>query len=127
MKSNKFGDLIYNINSISGEAVSKAESHIPKIISPDQVKADNLFEVNISIGPHPNRLEHSIRWIELYFYEENRKFNPILLSRAIFTPEYMEPNISLKIKLRKSGVLYALGYCNIHGVWENSKKIKVSP
>jgi len=127
MKSDKFGDLIYNIDSISGEAVSKAESHIPKIISPDQVKADELFEININIGPHPNRVEHSIRWIELYFYEKDRKFNPILLGRAMFTPGYTEPNISLKIKLRKDGVLYVLAYCNIHGIWENSKEIKVVP
>ncbi len=30
-----------------------------------------------------------------------------------------------QVKLAKSGTIYAMSYCNIHGVWENSKDISV--
>ena len=29
------------------------------------------------------------------------------------------------LKLAKSGTLQAVSYCNIHGVWQSSKAIKV--
>jgi superoxide reductase len=29
------------------------------------------------------------------------------------------------VKLNKCGTIYAVSYCNIHGLWENSKKIRV--
>lgn len=40
----------------------------------------------MEIGPHPNTLGHSIRRVELYFYDEGRKFNPILLATVSLTP-----------------------------------------
>ena len=40
-------------------------------------------------------------------------------------PEYAEPIITLRVKLRKSGTLYVLAYCNIHGLWEGRKEIRV--
>ncbi|MEM4946415.1 MAG: desulfoferrodoxin family protein, partial [Archaeoglobaceae archaeon] len=32
---------------------------------------------------------------------------------------------SFKLKLNKSGVLYALAYCNLHGLWENRAEINI--
>lgn len=121
-----FGKLIYTPEKASGEAVSKVESHTPKIDAPDTVKADQPFEVAIKVGPHPNKVEHSIRRIELYFYEEGRGFNPIFLASVNLTPIYTEPNIRLTLKLKKSGVIYAIEYCNLHGLWEGRKEIKVT-
>jgi len=121
----KFGDLIYSPEVAAGEAVSKVETHTPKIEAPDEVKAGEPFYIKIKVGPHPNTLQHSIRWIELYFEEEGRAFNPIMLSRIHLEPELVEPEVTLKLVLKKSGVIYALEYCNLHGVWEGRKAITV--
>ena len=48
----------------------KKEKHVPVIECPDQVKADEFFEVKASLGKeiaHPNTTEHHIRWISVYF------------------------------------------------------------
>ncbi len=120
-----FGELIYTPEKAEGEAISKAETHTPKIIAPDKVKAGEPFEVKIEVGPHVMNPEHNIGWVELYFYEEGRAFNPIFLGRAAFAPQYTEPKVTFTIKLQKSGVLYAISYCNLHGLWEGRKEIKV--
>ncbi|MEM1662423.1 MAG: class II SORL domain-containing protein [Desulfurococcaceae archaeon] len=118
-------NLIYDPKTASGEAISKVESHTPKIEAPDEVKKNEVFKVKVSVGPHPNTIEHSIRWIELYFEEEGRSFNPILIARFDFTPIYSEPTVEVYIKLNKSGRLIALEYCNLHGLWEAYKEVKV--
>ncbi|MEM2922164.1 MAG: class II SORL domain-containing protein [Candidatus Bathyarchaeia archaeon] len=120
-----FGKLIYTPETASGEAISKVESHTPKIECPDTVEADKLFKVKVSVGPHPNTVEHSIRWIEVYFYEENRPFNPVHLATVSFTPVYSEPNVELNIKIGKPGTVYAVEYCNLHGLWEGRKEINI--
>jgi superoxide reductase len=120
-----FGELIYAPDKAQGEAISKAETHTPKIEAPDKVKAGEQFRVTIKVGPHPNTAEHSIRWVELYFYEEGRAFNPVFVGRAFFAPGYAEPEVTFTLKLQKPGVLYAIAYCNLHGLWENRKEIKV--
>ncbi|RLG76857.1 MAG: desulfoferrodoxin [Thermoprotei archaeon] len=119
------GELIYTPEKASGEAISKVESHTPKIEAPDKVKAGEPFEVRIKVGPHPNTVQHSIRWIEVYFYEEGRGFNPVHLATITFTPEYAEPDVTLRLRLSKGGTIYALQYCNLHGMWEGRKEIKV--
>lgn len=120
-----FGELIYTPEKATGEAISKVESHTPKIEAPDVVKANEPFELTVSVGPHPNTVQHSIRRIEVYFYEEGRAFNPILLASIDLTPVYSDPKISLTLRIGKSGIVYAVGYCNLHGLWEARKKIKV--
>jgi len=117
------GDLIRTYNTAAGEAVGKRESHIPKIEAPDVVKAGEAFEIKVSVGPHPNKVEHSIRWVEVYFREEGRAFNPMMLARVAFTPPYSEPKFALKLNLRKSGTIFALQYCNVHGLWSAEKDV----
>jgi superoxide reductase len=51
--------------------------HTPKIEVPDKVKPGEAIRVKVTVGPHPNTMEHSIRWIQVYFVEEGRAFNPI--------------------------------------------------
>ncbi len=120
-----FKELIYTPETASDEAISKVESHTPKIEAPDTVKADEPFRVRVKVGPHPNKLEHSIRRIELYYYEEDRPFNPVLLGCFEFTPASMEPEIEVVLRLKRKGVLYAISYCNLHGLWEARKEINV--
>ena len=120
-----FGELIYTPERASGEAISKVETHTPRIEAPDRVKAGEEFEVRVSVGPHPSKVEHSIRYIELYFREEERAFNPIHIATIRLEPEYTEPKIALTLRLKRSGTLYAVEYCNLHGLWEARKQISV--
>jgi superoxide reductase len=120
------GKLIYTPETAAGEAIGKVESHTPKIEAPESAKAGQPFELKVTVGPHPNTVEHSIRRIEVYFYEEGRSFNPVHLATIVLTPVYSEPNIRLNVKLNKSGTIYAVEYCNMHGLWEGRKQIKVT-
>ncbi|WP_455277915.1 class II SORL domain-containing protein [[Eubacterium] cellulosolvens] len=121
-----FGDLIYTPDSAEGEALGKVESHTPKIEAPDSVSGGKPFEVRITVGPHPNTVEHSIRQIDVFVAEDGRAFNPIFLTTVRLTPVYSEPDIKVNLKLNKSSTLYAIEYCNLHGLWESRKKIEVA-
>ncbi len=117
----------------------KKEKHAPVIDSPEKVKPDEEFIVTLTIGkeiPHPNTTEHHIAWIELYFKSDEGKF-PSLMGRFEFSshgesvkgankgPSCTEPKVSIAMKLKESGSLTALSYCNIHGLWESSNSIIV--
>jgi len=119
------GKLIYTPETATGEAITKVETHTPKIDVPATVNAGKAFEARITVGPHPNTLEHSIRRIEVYLGEENRPFNPVLLATVDLTPLYSDPDVKLSLKISKSGTLYAVGYCNLHGLWEGRKEIRL--
>lgn len=125
MVQNTFGNLIYTFDAAAGEALGKRESHTPKIEAPAQVKPDEQFILKISVGPHPNTVEHSIRWIMVTFEEEGRAFNPVFLGKISLNPVTTQPEVILNIKLQKSGVFHAVEYCNLHGLWSGKKEIKV--
>ena len=118
----------------------KAEKHVPVIDCPDQVKKDELFEVKVSLGKevaHPNKTEHHIRWITLYFHPEGDKFT-YQVGHFEFNahgestdgpdtgPVYANHSVTASCKVEKSGTLHALAFCNIHGLWESSKEIKLA-
>jgi superoxide reductase len=115
----------------------KKEKHVPVIECPDQVKADEFFEVKVSLGKeiaHPNTTEHHISWITLYFHPEGERFTYDVGHFAFNAhgqavagpnqgPVYTHHEAGTSMKISKPGTLYALAYCNIHGLWENSKEI----
>jgi len=111
----------------------KLEKHAPVIECPDAVPVGEPFEVELSVGkeiPHPNTLEHHIAWIDLYFQPEGGKF-PIQIGHLAFDAHgesavYTAPAVEVEMKVDKPGVLYALSYCNIHGLWEGSKPIALA-
>ncbi|MEM0453259.1 MAG: class II SORL domain-containing protein [Sulfolobales archaeon] len=119
----KLGELIYTPESITASIASKAEYHLPKIVMPDIIKAGTYFKVKIEVGPHPNTTEHYIRRIELYFSENGRAFNPILIASADLTPLYAQPEVEFTLKLDKDGILHAVEYCTLHGLWEATQKV----
>lgn len=125
MEKKDLGILINTFDGAAGEAVGKRESHTPQIEAPDKVKADEVVTLKVSVGPHPNTVEHSIRWLEVFFYEEGRAFNPIMLAKVSFNAPTTDPDITLKVKFSKSGVIHALEYCNLHGLWAAKKEIIV--
>ncbi|MCS7118587.1 MAG: class II SORL domain-containing protein [Archaeoglobaceae archaeon] len=121
----KFSEVIYSPEVEDKLVISKRENHTPRIEAPKEVKSGEAFPVKVYIQGHPNTVQHSFRWIELYFYEMGRDFNPIFIARAELTPEISEQEATFRVKLNKSGIIYAFAYCNLHGVWENRTEIKV--
>ena len=117
----------------------KAEKHVPVIVCKDSVSPDEWVNVNVSVGKeigHPNTTEHHIRWIRVYYVPEDAKF-AIDLGNFEFNahgegpqgpntgPAYTHHEISFKTKIAKTGTINAVSYCNIHGLWESSKRIHV--
>jgi len=103
------------------------EKHLPVIEAPDKVKAGEPFEVKITVGKevhHPNTLEHHIVYIDLY-HLKGRKDLPVLIGRYQFEATKAEPVVTTTIILEEDTTLIALEYCNIHGLWEGIKEIKV--
>ena len=112
---------------------------MPVIECSDQVKKDEIFEVRVALGKevaHPNTTEHHIRWIQLFFRGDGDKF-PYKVGHFEFSahgeaidgpnkgPVYTHHSVGASPKISKSGVLYATALCNIHGLWESVKEIKV--
>ncbi len=127
-----------------GERIQKAdwkvEKHVPVIEAPDQVKAGEVFQTTVTLGKevaHPNTTEHHIAWISLYFQPEGDKFTH-QVGHFEFSahgestagpnqgPVYTHHQVTAALKISKPGTLYALSLCNIHGLWQSSKEIKVT-
>ena len=117
----------------------KIEKHIPVIECVDQVKAGEFFPVKVILGKevaHPNTTEHHIRWISVYFQPQGEKF-PSQIGHFEFSAHgesvqgpdkssvYTHPEVSISMKTGKPGVIYAVALCNIHGLWQSLKEIKV--
>jgi len=118
----------------------KKEKHVPVIECPDEVSSGKLFQIKLSLGkeiPHPNTTEHHIRWIQLFFKPENDKF-AYQVGNFEFTahgesaegpntgPVHTHHSATAEIQVTHPGVLYASAFCNIHGLWESSRAIKVA-
>jgi superoxide reductase len=117
----------------------KKEKHSPVIEVPAKAKKDEKIEVKVCVGkeiPHPNKTEHHICWITVYFHPEGEKF-PYQVAHVEFTAHgasvngpdtstvYTEPAAACAFKTAKSGTVIAFSYCNIHGLWANSAELKV--
>ncbi|MCD6302450.1 MAG: class II SORL domain-containing protein [Anaerolineae bacterium] len=117
----------------------KKEKHVPVIEAPDEVKAGEVFEVRVTLGKevaHPNTTEHHISYITLYFEPEGGKFVH-QVGHFEFSahgesakgpnqgPVYTHHTVVTSVKLEKPGTFYAVALCNIHGLWESTKKIAV--
>ena len=118
----------------------KSEKHVPVIECSDSVKADEFFDVKVGLGKevaHPNTTEHHIRWVKLFFHPEGDP-NPYEIAHFEFNshgesvtgpnkgPVYTHHQAVATMKTSQAGTLHAMSFCNIHGVWESSKEVKVS-
>jgi superoxide reductase len=127
------------LSEVIQEADWKTEKHVPVIECPDVVKPNELFEVNVTIGKeiaHPNTTEHHISWISLFFFPEGEKF-PYQIGRYEFNAHgasvqgsntssvYTHHAAKTWFKTGKPGTILALSLCNIHGLWQSSKEIKL--
>lgn len=115
----------------------KTEKHVPVIECPDQVATDEMFDIKVSLGKevsHPNTTEHHIRWIQVFFKPDDDKF-AYQIGNFEFTahgesvegpntgPVYTDHSVQAAMKTSKAGELIATSLCNIHGLWQMSKRI----
>lgn len=118
----------------------KTEKHVPVIECPDSVPSGEVFEVKVSIGKevaHPNKTEHHIRWIRVYFVPDGAK-TPYEIGSFEFCAHgastdgpdtstiYTHHVVTCAFKTEKAGTLVATSFCNIHGLWENAKVVKLA-
>ena len=114
----------------------KTEKHVPVIEAPDTVKKGEMFRVTASLGKeiaHPNKTDHHILWISLYFHPEGEKY-PYEIGRTEFLSHgasirgadtstvYTHHEACVTFKTDKPGILFASAYCNIHGLWESAPR-----
>jgi superoxide reductase len=130
---------VADIKDLLQSADWKTEKHVPAIDAPDKAEKGEFFKVTVSVGkevPHPNKTEHHISWISVYFLPEGGKF-PYQIGSFEFTAHgastegpdtstvYTRPEVVVSFKTEKSGTILASSYCNIHGLWQSSKEIAV--
>jgi superoxide reductase len=128
-----------DFNNLFQSADWAKEKHVPVIEAPDSMEKGEAVKVAVSVGkaiPHPNTTEHHIRWIEVYFLADGEKF-PSQVARSEFTSHgestqgpntstiFANPEASFNFKTEKSGTILASSYCNIHGLWQNTKRLDV--
>lgn len=109
----------------------KSEKHVPVISVPASLALGAPVEVEVAVGkeiPHPNTVEHHIAWIALYYVAEGSQL-PVELARADFSAHgevLAEPVLKATVRLPKPGMLHAVAYCNLHGLWESEAAVAVS-
>ncbi len=128
-----------SIKEVVQSADFKSEKHVPVIEFKDSVSKGESVEVFVSVGKeiaHPNTTEHHIGWINLYFLPQGEKF-PYQITKTEFNAHgastqgpntstiYSEPVAKSSFKTEKSGTFIAISYCNIHGLWESTKELKL--
>ncbi|MEW5894405.1 MAG: class II SORL domain-containing protein [Candidatus Omnitrophota bacterium] len=128
-----------DFNELLQTADWKVEKHVPVIDCPDEVMKGQFFSVSATIGKeiaHPNTTAHHIVWMQIYFLGEGDKF-PYEIGYTNFSAHgasvqgadtsgiYTHHEMAISFKTDRPGTIYALSYCNIHGLWKNAKEIRV--
>ena len=118
----------------------KKEKHVPVIDAPASAKKGGTVRVTLTVGKeaeHPNTTAHHIAFAAAYFLPDGEKF-PYQVARAEFTAHgasaagpdtstvYTAPDTSFSIRTEKPGTILAVSYCNVHGLWESSKRLEIA-
>jgi len=119
----------------------KQEKHVPVIDCPASVKMGEMIGITVTIGKeifHPNTTQHHIEWIEVFFQPHGEKY-PYAIGRCEFRAHgssvkgsdtstvYTHHEAMLKFKTDVPGTIFASSCCNVHGLWQSSKELNVSP
>lgn len=113
-----------NIPKDRKDLIDLEKKHLPVIEAPNTAKKDGVFDVNIRVGgidgiAHPNEPGHFIEWVELYCGDT-------FLGRCSFNGGTSYPVAIFKVKLSHAhGPLKTWAKCNLHGLWEETKEIKI--
>ena len=105
----------------------KNEKHVPEIEASFE---NGEVKVKVAVGSeieHPNTLEHHIAWIKVFFTPEGASV-PFEVGSYEFAAHgeekiFTKPEVEACFKSAKKGPVFALSFCNIHGLWENAKEI----
>ena len=131
---------VKEIKELFQSADWKQEKHVPVIDSPDRVKKSEWIKVTLTVGKeiaHPNTTEHHIRWITVFFLPDGEKFS-YQIGRFEFDSHgestlgpntstvFTHPEVTVTFKTDKSGTIMASSYCNIHGLWQSSKRLDIA-
>ncbi|MFQ5673848.1 MAG: desulfoferrodoxin family protein [Nitrospinales bacterium] len=94
--------------------------HVPQIKAPDSIEPGVPFEVEVKVGEKLHEMipAHYIDWVDLYAGE-------IFLTKFILTPNLTQPICKVHVTLSDSATLRAIEHCNVHGLWEGTKPVKV--
>lgn len=115
-------DLFSQINRAkdSGNLQGLELGHVPQIKAPESVKAGVPFEAEIRVGEKLHEMipSHYIDWVDLYA-------DDIFLVKFILTPNFTQPVCKVFVTLNGSATLRAIEHCNLHGLWEGARQIKV--
>ena len=119
-------DLFKTINKVKNydDMTDLEKKHDIEIIAPEVVKAGTPFDVELIVGKkltHPNMPGHWIQYLELFAGESlisrfEMSAATVSVPKVKFTvqlPEWSEPELIVRER------------CNLHGVWESRKKIKL--
>ena len=79
--------------------------------SDDNAHEDESFDLQ-------NSLTHEVGHFELAAHGQSAK-------GANQGPVYTHHEVIASVKVDQPGMLYALAYCNIHGLWQSSRELKV--
>ncbi|MHA2055450.1 MAG: desulfoferrodoxin family protein [Candidatus Hodarchaeales archaeon] len=126
-----------DFNELFQTADWKTEKHSPVIIIKKKESSFNFIKVMVGKEiAHPNQTNHHISWISLYFLPDGEKF-PLQVGKVEFSAHgesaagpdtsnvYTEPKGVFVLKTEKSGTLFAISFCNIHGLWASEEKLSV--
>lgn len=96
------------------------QEHTPVIEFPDEVKWGEPAQVTVRVGhqTHPYQNEHHIQFIELLQ-------NDLYLAHVPFVPVVTRPEVTLTFVFKEEGTLRVLSRCNLHGLWEASRTLKL--
>ncbi len=129
-----------NLNKLVKSADWKNEKHVPVIDAPEKSGADDWTVISATVGKeigHPNSVEHHICWIALHYAPAGSSVS-YELGRFDFAahgqstkganegPAFTDSTVTVRVKLRESGTIFATAYCNIHGLWESSQAITIA-
>ncbi|MHA2225960.1 MAG: desulfoferrodoxin family protein [Candidatus Hodarchaeales archaeon] len=119
-------DLFRGINKVRNpdDMTDLEKKHDISINAPDIVKAGELFEVELKVGAklnHPNLPAHWIQYIELFIGDA--RINHFEMSASTIS----SPSVKMTIALPSWAdiELVARERCNLHGIWESRKQIKI--
>jgi superoxide reductase len=123
--------MMVELKELLQSADWKSEKHVPVIDAPDTLKKGEFAKTTVTVGKeiaHPNTIEHHIAWIEVYFLADGDKF-PVEVGRFEFMAHgastFTHSEATCSIKTDKPGTILASSYCNLHGLWQSSKKVEL--
>jgi len=109
----KLGELI------KGGAQEGKEKHVPVVELVDCQQCGEKV-VKITVGketPHPNTIEHHIKWIMLYGVKDGLAVHVATFDLG---PTFGVPTVVTHTNLEGFNELIAVEYCNLHGLWEGA-------